>query len=91
MKQIGSNDCGLFCIAYAEDLAEGNDPSDIKFDQSCTWQHLVECVKNSGSMPKKLQQKKYISRNYCCCQPVILLNGSYFLVKVEVMRRKEDL
>ena len=95
MKQIGSNDCGLFCIAYAEDLAEGNDPPDIKFDQNCMWRYLVECVKNSGFMPKKFkesqQQKKYISRNYSCCQPVILLNGSYFLVKTEVMRRKEDL
>ena len=34
MKQVGSNDCGLFCIAYAVDLAEGNDPSDIQHDQS---------------------------------------------------------
>ena len=44
-KQNGSNDCGLFCIAYAVDLAEGNDPSDFEYDQSCMRWHLVECFK----------------------------------------------
>ena len=34
IKQVGSTDCRLFCIAYAVDLAEGNDPSDIEYDQS---------------------------------------------------------
>ena len=55
MKQIGSNDCGLFCIAYAEDLAEGNDPPDIKFDQSCMWRHLVECVKKQWFYAHEIQ------------------------------------
>ena len=32
MKQDGSNDCGLFSIAYAVDLAEGNESSDIEYD-----------------------------------------------------------
>ena len=35
MKQVGGSDCRLFCISYAVDLAEGNDPSDIEYDQSC--------------------------------------------------------
>ena len=35
MKQVGSNDCGFFCIAYAVDLAEGNDPLNIEYGQSC--------------------------------------------------------
>ena len=48
MKQNGSNDCGLFCIAYAVDLAESNDPSDIEYDQSCMCWHLVECFKKEN-------------------------------------------
>ena len=32
MKQVESNDCGLFCITYTVDLAEGNDPSGIEYD-----------------------------------------------------------
>ena len=43
MKQFGSEDCGLFCIAYAVDLAEGKDPSDIEYDQRCMCLHVVEC------------------------------------------------
>ena len=48
MKQVGSNDCGLFCIAYAVDLAEGNDPSDIEYDQSCMRWHLVQCFRKGN-------------------------------------------
>ena len=44
-NQNGSNDCGLFCKAYAADWAEGNDPSDFEYDQSCMRWHLVECFK----------------------------------------------
>ena len=35
MKQNGGNDCGLFFIALAVDVAEGNYPTDIQYDQSC--------------------------------------------------------
>ena len=45
MKQVGSDDCGLFFIAYDSDLVEGNDSSDIEYDQSCMRLHLVECFK----------------------------------------------
>ena len=44
-EKVGSNNCGLFCIAYAVDLADDNDPSDIEYDQSCMRWHLVECFK----------------------------------------------
>ena len=58
MKQVGSNDCGLFCIAYAVDLAEGNDPSDIQHDQSCMQWHLVECFKGKLTFSKKFQESQ---------------------------------
>ncbi|RNA14053.1 hypothetical protein BpHYR1_019616 [Brachionus plicatilis] len=31
--QIGSNDCGLFSIAYAYELSRKRDPSNIQYDQ----------------------------------------------------------
>ena len=46
MKQVGNDDCGLFCIAYAVDLAEGNDPSGIDYNQ-------VACVCFWWSVSKK--------------------------------------
>ena len=48
MKQVGSNDCRLFCTAYAKDLAEGNDPSDIAYNQSSMRLHLLECFKKEN-------------------------------------------
>ena len=95
MKQVGSNGCGLFCIAYSVNLAEGNNPSDIEYNQSCMRWHLVQCFKKGklALSPKKFkesqQQKRYISRNYSCCQPIVLLVGSYFLVKAQVMKDRK--
>ena len=89
-KQVGSNDCGLFCIPDALDLAEGNDPSDIEYDQSCMRWHLVECFKKGKLALFPRNSRNLISRSYSC-QPIILLSGSYFLVKAKVMREKEDL
>ena len=51
----------LFCIAYAVDLAESNDPSDIQYDQSCMCWHLVECFKK-GKLALFLRN----SRNLNC-------------------------
>ena len=37
-------DCGLFTIAYATDLAFGNDPSKIIYDQASMRHHLLRCL-----------------------------------------------
>ena len=59
MKQVGSNDSGLFCIAYAVGLAEGNDPSDIQHDQSWMQWDLVECFKKGKlAFSKKFQESQ---------------------------------
>ena len=42
-RQIGGDDCGLFAIAIAADLAHGNDPSMIRYDQHAMRSHLVSC------------------------------------------------
>ena len=42
--QIGGDDCGLFAIAIAVDLAYGNDPSIIRYDQHAMRSHLVSCL-----------------------------------------------
>ena len=80
MKQNGSNDCGLFCIAYAVDLAESNDPSDIEYDQSCMCWHLVECFKK-GKLAiflinsRNLNCRRDTYPETSCCEPIILLIG----------------
>ena len=44
-KQRGSTDCGLYAIAYAVDLAEGEDPSNIRYDQRRMRSHLDDAFR----------------------------------------------
>ena len=43
-KQVGSHDCGLFSIAYAFELAAGNDPNHFKFNQLLMRTHFRQCL-----------------------------------------------
>lgn len=47
--QRGSNDCGLFAIAVATDLAHGNDPVNVIFEQKKMRDHLMRSLE-SGSL-----------------------------------------
>jgi ribonuclease HI/exonuclease III len=42
-RQRGARDCGLFAIAYAVDLAQGVEPSRIKYNQPLMRSHLLRC------------------------------------------------
>ena len=42
--QTGSTDCGLYAIAYVVDLAAGNNPSSIIYDQSAMHSLLSQCL-----------------------------------------------
>ena len=44
-------DCGTFAIAYAMDIAAGNNPTTIVYDQSEMRQHLLECLPNHKMKP----------------------------------------
>ncbi len=44
--QDGCNDCGLFALAFCTALANGEDLSSIKFDQSLMRKHLQICFEN---------------------------------------------
>ena len=44
-QQQGVTDCGLFAIAYAVHLANGNDPAKVKFEQKKMRTHLTNCLK----------------------------------------------
>lgn len=44
VKQGGTYDCGLYAIAYATDLAHGNDPATRRYDQEKMRPHLRKCL-----------------------------------------------
>ena len=52
--QLGSKDCGLFAIAYAVEIAYGNDPAEFIFKQSDMRQHLHNSLtsKSMSAFPK---------------------------------------
>ena len=50
-KQSGGNDCGLFVIAFAVDLANGTCPTKIKYVQREMRDHLLECFRNKYLTP----------------------------------------
>ena len=49
--QNGNVDCGLFAIAYATDLAIGNNPAEIMYDQCEMRNHLLNCLQSNKIKP----------------------------------------
>ena len=49
--QKGSQDCGLFAIAFACEICFGKDPSSVKFVQSTMRQHLIEGLEQGNILP----------------------------------------
>jgi hypothetical protein len=43
-KQVCGVDCGCFALAYAVDIANGTDPTDVHYDQSEMRNHLAESL-----------------------------------------------
>ena len=50
-RQFGSNDCGLFALAFAECFCRGVDITQVRFEQTQMRAHFVSCL---ASLPPKL-------------------------------------
>ena len=72
--QKGSSDCGLFSIAYATDLAYGNDPASYRYDQTKLRSHFLECLEKEflTPFPKQMvipgRAKSEGISIYCSCR-----------------------
>lgn len=49
--QQGTSDCGAFAIAYAADLAYGNDPASFRYKQDELRPHLLDCLEKKILLP----------------------------------------
>ena len=49
--QRGGSDCGLFAIASATAICNGQSPENIQFDQSQMRPHLLKCLEDKLLMP----------------------------------------
>lgn len=72
--QKGASDCGLFAIAYATDLAHGNDPATLRYNQDKLRLHFLHCLKQKQLTPfpsEKTQPGKMKMehvRIFCSCR-----------------------
>ena len=57
----GSNDCGLFSIAYATTLAHGGEPERLTYNQKIIRKHLYHSFKNGKKTPFLSKQSTEIS------------------------------
>lgn len=44
-QQVGVKDCGLFAVAFAVELCQKHDPSQVSYDQSKMTAHFISCIK----------------------------------------------
>ena len=72
--QQGSNDCGVFAIAYATDLAHGNDPASFRYKQEVLRTHFMDCLekKTLSPFPNDIchpgRPKSEVISVYCSCR-----------------------
>ena len=65
--QQGGMDCGLFSIPNAYELAVGNDPWDVSFDQGKMRKHLVQCLEKGRfePFPRQSNTARFTERKTC--------------------------
>ena len=44
--QKGSDDCGLFALAYAIEICQGKNPANLIYNQLLMRSHFNTCIKN---------------------------------------------
>ena len=57
-EQVGSTDCGLFVIAYAVDILNGNNVYDLIYDQTKMREYLIACFEQQKIATFPLYEKK---------------------------------
>ena len=61
-RQMGVNDCGVFAIAYAVALMNGNEPDGMVFDQSKMRKHLIGCFEKQDMQPFPVYRRGVTSK-----------------------------
>ena len=59
--QSGSNDCGLFAVAFAVSLCHGLQPSKFCFEQQKMRCHLIQCLEKGKMEPFPVRRERRIN------------------------------
>ena len=65
-EQVGSTDCGLFAIAYAADILNGNNIYDLIYDQTKMREHLIACLEQQKITAFPLYEKQNTEKVVTC-------------------------
>ena len=68
--QIGGNDCGVFAIASACSICNGQDPSALKFDQDAMRPHLIDAFLKKKLVPFPTRSSRRGKITVCCSEKV---------------------
>ena len=75
--QRGSDDCGLFAIAFAESLCSGASPSSLRYTQESLRSHLLKCLDNRAITPFPSTKRRPVKSNrlqvvpvFCFCRQI---------------------
>ena len=76
-EQFGASDCGLFAIATATAICNGQDVCMLEFDQSVMRKHLLQCFQSGAMLPfpshsiaarKPKVMKEELVERHCHCR-----------------------
>ena len=75
-QQVGSSDCGLYSLAFANTLSSGKDPAKLEYNQMQFREHFLECLRKGDITPfphdtvMKNPQKPSLRKFsvYCLCR-----------------------
>ena len=76
VRQVGSQDCGLYAISFITSLAHEEDPTIIKYEQQEMRDHLLKCFDKKELFPFPSKRRKVLSsvlksetfNIYCSCR-----------------------
>ena len=84
-QQEGGSDCGLFCIAIATSLCEGDNPTHLEYNQTGLRSHLLNCFlrRRMSAFPSCLKTMPHVTplatesfSVHCICRQPLLSNAS---------------
>ena len=61
-KQAGTDDCGVFAVAYCTSLVYGQNPSMFVYNQTMMRTHLVKCLQNKKLEPFPILRERRIGK-----------------------------
>jgi hypothetical protein len=75
-RQVGSQDCAVFAIAFMTSLAYDEDATTVKFKQEKMRDHLISCFENNSLTPFPSTKRKVLNNEnkteridiYCTCR-----------------------